>query len=115
MTDVQRLSIRGQLLAEIEQAEEDFVYCREQALRLASGMRMAAEIIEQNAMSAPSAEDCLAGPHLSQQLPELTYRPLLDYSATIAGLTVLRKARQRVHDLHQRKSLMSNRASVNMV
>lgn len=115
MTDNQRISIRSQLLAEIEQAEDDFACRREQALRLAREFRQVAEIAEHNAMAIPSAEDCLAGPSLSQQLPEQTYKSVLDYPATISLLSEVRKARQKVHDLRQRKSLMWNRGSVNTI
>jgi hypothetical protein len=112
MTAQDRLSIRGQLLAEIEQTENEFGHQRERAFRLVDELRDAATRIEQSAGLAPSTEDFTAETNPVHQLPP-QFQSTLDFPKAVEVMGEMRKVRQRLCNLRQRNSLMSGRNSVN--
>ena len=106
MTDPEKLSIRGQLLAQAEQSENDLALHREKALQIAASLKTAANVISNFALADPSGEDCLAGPPPTQQIPQHPFQSVLDYSQVVAVLVELRAVRQDVYNLRQRKALI---------
>jgi hypothetical protein len=115
MTDYEQNLIQRQFSADVDNAERDLNIRRAQVLRLESELCQVCGVLRNNATARPSGEDCLAGPPISQQLPELTYRPILDYSAIIAALEELKRARIRLRDALQIEALARGRNSVNSI
>ena len=112
MTTADKVSLRGQLLAEIEQAEDDLAYEREKALRLAAGLREAAERIETSGRVEPSGGDFEMESNLATVLPS-TFRPLFDFDGAVSLLSNLKKKRQTLVNLRLRDSLMTRRGAIN--
>jgi len=113
MTEQERFSIRGKFSVEVSEAEEILSIRQAEALRLASKLQEAANVLARNATARPSGEDCEVGLHPSQLLPELAFESVFDYAAAIDALTELRRARQAVYDARQRESLVRGRHGIN--
>lgn len=103
MTDQEKRLQRAQLQVEVEEAELELAHLREKAIRLVGSLRTIADKIEMNANLRPSADDFLMEVELERRLaPE--NQQTMDYAAAVSVIFQLRKARQDLLNLRERKS-----------
>lgn len=107
MTDQEKKQQRVSLGIEIEDAQQEFAYLREKALRWAGNLDAIAKKVYRVATLNPSAADFTAEFELANRLtPEC--RPVLNFEEIEKLIEELRAARKQLFNLAERKSQLSN-------
>lgn len=105
MTAHEENEIRLNLSSAVDRVERELALRRAEERRLAAELREIADVLDRDSVVPISGEDCLAGGPPTQLLPELTAKPILDYSALIAALTETKKARLKVREARQTEAM----------
>ncbi|HLY42294.1 MAG TPA: hypothetical protein VKR52_13865 [Terracidiphilus sp.] len=115
MTAQEENSIRLSLSLDVDRAERELTFRRAEERRLAANLREIADVLDRDSAVQISGEDCLAVGPPTQLLPELSTKPILDYSALIAALTETKKARLKAYAARQTEALVRGFHGINQV
>ncbi len=112
MTVDEKRRHRADLQIEIEDSESDFIYCRDRARGLASGLQEVAAVILRNAELEPSADDFTADAELENRLSPTQLARLQDWKSVIEIFGELRRYRQGLYNLRKRKTDLQRVATI---
>jgi Zn-dependent oligopeptidase len=108
MTVRDKQTLRAQLHIELEDAESSFAYQREQVAQLSQGLRSVIDTLQANCDLDPSADSFDADANLEHRLSP-SCQSILNYAALLKALDGLKRARQNLFNVRQRKTALIGR------